>query len=333
MEMIVNQTPGWDEKYNIILPARWIDPSEIIYPSDPPAGVYPLSRYYRGVVENYVDWMQQGHRSLAHLSWGRGLNFIYRPLNPDVCEKEEKNPTTYFVYESLYTFFAGIVTGSIPPVEGIDPDLASNLRRRIITSTAEIMRYISELGTGAISFDQKHDADNSTYRLLPPVHRTNRRSYLDIATIMGRQNSLLTVDFVPRTGSLGLAFDDMNNMRFVPAEIDGKRTSNLAELRLDRSRVSLQERRLMIDVEVDDLVWVERDNGLLLPKPGNPSLIHKYLGENVHHISLASLMGSETKQHDIDLITQDVMIELGLSSMLDMARDEIHKSNKLLLQV
>lgn len=52
------------------------------------------------------------------------------------------------------------------------------------------------------------------------------------------------------------------------------------------------------------------------------SLIHEYLGENVHHINLARLKGNDPGKFDIDSIIHEVMIELGLSSMLDMSTKE-----------
>jgi len=303
----------WNEGLNIESPKFWIKPEAVITLLPP---------YYRGIVRNYVGWMQEPHSSLEDLPWEETLIRTYRPLNPVVREIEEVSPTTRFVYEGIYSFFAGLVTGVNQPQNLLDSEKAGFIKRRIWVNLAEIMQVIYELGTRKMSFDQKHNVREGSYKLHSPKPEYKcGKTY--ITTITRKDYPLILASFEPRTGSFQLEYGESANLEAPPAIINGVRTSHMAEIRIERSRSGEGNRRLMVDFEVRKLLWEERSDGRCLPKPGaQEMLIDQYFGEKRHHINLATFrVGGPPTQGNIDTIIQRVMTELGLSRLLTYGQD------------
>lgn len=297
---------AWNEGLNIELPKHWIEPERV---------ACLLPPYYGNVVRGYADWLLQPHSSLKGLSWRDNLDFIYRPLNPSVREREEKDPTTYFVYEGIYTFFAGLVTGAILPTGQMPKETASWLKHKMVVNFAEVIQAISELGTGRISFDQEHNIGNKTYRLLSPclIGKDEERKK---KTFTGKASALVVAKFRPAARSFTLEYEELDNQRYYPVEINGRRISFLSELRLDRARPYPDERRLMCDFDVRELNWGWQSDGRCLPNKGSAvSLTDQFFGENKHHINLAILIDNNRGQFDIDSIIRTVVVELGLACL------------------
>jgi len=209
-----------------------------------------------------------------------------------------------------------LVTDAIQPQSGLDKDKASYLRRMMVNQFAETMQAVRELGIRRISFDQRHNPMEKSYKLVDP-RLEHRGRYPRMVSFTGKEFSEINVSFVPITKSFSLKYRQLDSLHFFPARIGEKRTSFLAEFRLERSRPCSDEWRLMLDVGIQNIFWNWLSNGKYLPESGaHESLTDQFFGENRHHINLAILIGDTPGQYDIDSIIKAFVTELGLSRLM-----------------
>lgn len=293
------------ELLTINLPTEWIHPAYVKVR-------FPMQPGYIKAIDEYVAWMNQPHASLKHLSWGENLDFAKKPLNPDLQQRELQEPTTYFIYEAFYTFFAGMVTNEIKPREGLDRARAAFLREQIIYNFAEMMRVIAQLGTRKLSFDQVHDPSKGTYKLSAPYRNRKARRPL-WGTNVSKMPSFNKIEY--RGGSLNIMYDEVNFIDDHPREVDGMMKSYSVSLRFERARTEEEERRLMMDLDLVEIIWENNVFGKPIPKQ-REGLVDEFFGDKIHHVDLAVLKGNVPGQYDINHIIRSVTEELGLSRLI-----------------